>query len=63
MKSQMWAHTEERHSRLGGPMLSPRALLRVAGLFPLDKGLDSSSMGLGESLLRDRKATGDAPSP
>lgn len=62
---------DERHRRFGGrlvvpsvPEPSPCPLLRVAGLLPLVKGLGSSSLGLGESLLRARKATGEeVPSP
>lgn len=65
--------TDVRHRRLGGccrlavpsgPELSPCPLLRVEDLLPLVKGLGSSSLGLGESLLRARKAEGEeVPSP
>lgn len=58
----------ERHRRLGGCCrvavpsareLSPCPLLRVAVLLPRVKGLGRSSLGLGESLLRARNATGE----
>lgn len=64
--------TDERHRRLGrearmpaasAPEFSPCPLLRVAILLPLVMGLDNSSLGLGVSLLRARKATREeAPS-
>lgn len=59
---------DEKHMRLGvccglavpsAPELSPCPRLRVAGLLPLVKGLGISSLGLGESLLRARKPTGE----
>lgn len=56
---------DERHKRLGGrpaapsPEASPCPRLRVAGLLPLAEGLDISSLGVGESLLLAREATGD----
>lgn len=55
---------EERRGRLffcwglEGTSLWPR--LRVMGLLPRPSGLGSSSLGLGESLLRVRTARGDA---
>lgn len=39
--------------------LSPCTLVRVAVLLPLVNGLGISSLGLGESLLLARKATGE----
>lgn len=46
------------------PELSPCPLVRVADLLPRVKGLGSSSLGLGESLLRERNPTGElVPSP
>lgn len=65
--------TDERHCRLeregrvtaaSAPEISPGPLFRVAILLPLVKGLDNSSLGLGVSLLRARKATREeVPSP
>lgn len=60
--------SDGRHRRFGGwwrgeapsaAELSPCTLVRVAVLLPLVNGLGISSLGLGESLLLARKATGE----